>query len=206
MKIYCKYTKEISVLKLEPHPKNPNTHPPEQIKLLAKIIEKHGWRRPIVASSRTGKNVIIKGHGRFEAAQYLCLKKVPVDIQHYESEQDELEDLVADNRLAELVDVDLEKLKEAFQDIDTQLFETGYTEGEIESIINNIEIDEKDLVLERQVDVDPSAAKGQNSLVLHYMAEEADLLIPTLEFLQKLYNCRNTSMTILTILKNNTNG
>jgi len=187
---------------IQEHPKNPNMHPEHQIELLAKIIKKHGWRRPIVVSNRTDSNVIIKGHGRFEAAKLLNLKTVPVDIQSYESEQAELEDLVADNRLTELIDVDMEKLKDALSKIDTDNLETGYTSGEVESIINSIEIEENDLVLEREVDVDPKEASGQKSLVLHYTLEEYGKLMPMVEALQKIYNCKNTSMTILRILKN----
>ena len=202
MKVYCKYTKMLTTDELTEHPSNPNTHPPEQIKLLATIIEKHGWRRPIVASNRTGENVIIKGHGRFEAAQLLGLKELPVDIQEYESEKHELEDLVADNRLAELVDVDMDKLREAFENVDTTHFETGYTDGEIENIINNMEIEKDDLVLDREVDVDPKEASGQKSMILHYMKDEAETLSPILGSLQSIYNCRNISGTVLTLLKN----
>lgn len=205
MKIYCKHTDITRIDELEEHPSNPNTHPAFQIELLARIIKKHGWRRPIVVSERTGKKVIIKGHGRFEAAKYLCLDEVPVDIQTYESEQDELQDLVADNRLAELVEVDMEKLREAFSDVDTAHFETGYSEGEIESIINSISIEKNDLVLEREVDSDPQDSKGQHSLVLHYMYEEAEVLIPMLEALSKIYKCRNNSSTILTLIKKHIN-
>jgi len=202
MKTHCTYSKKLKLDDIQEHPQNPNMHPEHQIELLAKIIKKHGWRRPIVVSNRTGKNVIIKGHGRFEAAKLLKVKNVPVDIQTYDSEQAELEDLVADNRLTELIDVDMEKLKDALSKIDTDNLETGYTSGEVESIINSIEIDENELVLEREVDVDPKEASGQKSLVLHYTLEEHTKLIPMIEVLQKMYNCKNTSMTILTVLKN----
>ena len=187
---------------IQEHPLNPNMHPDTQIELLADIIKKHGWRRPIVVSNRIGENIIIKGHGRFLAARLLRLNTVPVDIQTYDSEQAELEDLVADNRLTELVDVDMEKLRDALSKIDTDQYETGYTDGEVESIINSIEIENNDLVLEREVDIDPKEASGQKSLVLHYTLEEHNKLMPMIESLQKIYNCKNPSMTILTILKN----
>jgi len=202
MKIHCTYSEEIKLEDIQEHPQNPNMHPDTQIELLADIIKKHGWRRPIVVSNRTGENIIIKGHGRFLAARLLGLNTVPVDIQTYESEQAELEDLVADNRLTELVDVDMEKLRDALSKIDTDQYETGYTDGEVESIINSIEIENNDLVLEREVDIDPKEASGQKSLVLHYTLDEHNKLMPMVESLQKVYNCKNPSMTILTILKN----
>ena len=110
--IKCKYTCVLGYSQLTEHPKNPNYHPTRQVELLAEIIKVNGFRRPIVISQRTGKNVIIKGHGRFMASRLLGMDEVPVDIQEYESEKEELEDLVADNRLSELSEIDTKKLYE----------------------------------------------------------------------------------------------
>ena len=84
--------------------KNPNQHPDEQIELLAKIIERQGWRAPVTVSTRSG--LVVRGHGRLMAAKLIGLGSVPVDYQHYDSEEEELADLVADNRLSELAQVD----------------------------------------------------------------------------------------------------
>lgn len=90
---------------LQKNPKNPNKHPPEQIKLLAKIMKHQGWRSPVVVSNRSG--FIIKGHGRLEAAKLNKWDKAPVDLQDYASEADEYADMVADNKIAELADTDM---------------------------------------------------------------------------------------------------
>lgn len=117
-------------------PKNPNQHPPEQIKLLASIIRATGWRAPITVSKRSG--LVTKGHGRLMAAQLDDLTDAPVDYQDYASEAEELADLTADNRIAELATTDNKMLAEVFADIDTgeiPFMLSGYTEEEYGNIV-----------------------------------------------------------------------
>lgn len=103
--IHCAYDKLVPVDELKPHPRNPNKHPKEQIKLLAHIMKVQGIRRPIVVSTRSG--LITIGHGRLEAAQLNGWAAYPVDFQEYESEAMEYADMVADNKIAELSEVDM---------------------------------------------------------------------------------------------------
>ncbi len=134
--IHCAYKKLIQTKELKAYPRNPNTHPTSQIALLAKIIEKQGWRSPIVVSLRS--DYVIKGHGRLLAAQLLKCKKVPVDFQEYDSEKAELADLIADNRLAELSSMEGPELKELLLEMDTGEFDmclTGYDQSELERMM-----------------------------------------------------------------------
>ncbi len=105
----CAYDELIDVDLLVPNPKNPNKHPDEQIKLLAKIMAHQGVRSPIVVSNRSG--FITKGHGRLMAAKLNGWTQMPVDRQDYETEADEYADMVADNKIAELAETDLEMIK-----------------------------------------------------------------------------------------------
>ena len=82
----CSYDELIDVDLLVPNPKNPNKHPDEQIKLLAKIMAHQGVRSPIVVSNRSG--FITKGHGRLMAAKLNGWTQMPVDRQDYETETD----------------------------------------------------------------------------------------------------------------------
>ena len=102
--VWCRFDKAVSIADLKPHPKNPNTHPDTQIETLAEIIRYNGWRAPITVSNLSG--CITRGHGRLMAAEKLGLEAVPVEFQDYESEADELADLIADNRIAELAEID----------------------------------------------------------------------------------------------------
>ena len=134
--VFCAHDAIVPIKDLQPNPKNPNQHPPEQIKLLASVIRATGWRGPITVSTRSG--YIVKGHGRLMAAELDDLKEAPVDYQNYASEAEEMADLTADNRIAELATIDNKMLAEVFADIDTgeiPFMLSGYTEEEYGNIV-----------------------------------------------------------------------
>ena len=134
--IHCACTELVAIEAVTPNPRNPNTHPKGQIELLAKIIAAQGWRNPVVVSDRSG--FVIKGHGRLAAAKVLKASHVPVDRQHYDSEAQEWADMIADNRIAELAEIDTTLLKDLIGDMDTGAIDlalTGYTQEEIEQLL-----------------------------------------------------------------------
>jgi len=134
--VHCACTEIVPIAKLMPNPRNPNQHPEVQIELLAKMIEHHGWRIPITVSARSG--MIVRGHGRYQAAKRAGLRKVPIDIQTYGSEQEEWADMIADNRIAELSEIDPRILRDLLTEIDTGSIDmgmTGYTEDELARLI-----------------------------------------------------------------------
>lgn len=112
----CACTERRDPAGLVPHPRNPNTHPPDQIRLLARIIGHQGWRNPIVVSARSG--FVVSGHGRLQAALQLGAPEVPVDVQDFATEADEWAHLVADNRLAELAEMERGELDALLREID----------------------------------------------------------------------------------------
>ncbi|KUO77215.1 MAG: hypothetical protein APF81_08360 [Desulfosporosinus sp. BRH_c37] len=135
--VFCAHDAIIMTSDLKPNPKNPNQHPLEQVKLLGAIIRAQGWRGPITISNRSG--LIVRGHGRLMAAQLEELIEVPVDYQNYSSDAEEMADLVADNRIAELSDADAKMLAEVFADINTGEIPftlSGYSEEEYSDIVN----------------------------------------------------------------------
>ena len=134
--VFCAHDAIVDVAKLVPNPKNPNHHPDSQIQMLGRIIRQTGWRQPITVSTRSG--FIVKGHGRLAAALLEGMGAVPVDYQNYSNEAEEYADLIADNRLAELAEIDQKMLADIFADIDTgeiPMELTGYTDEEVESIV-----------------------------------------------------------------------
>lgn len=138
--IYCSYTKIEPIEKLKPNPRNPNKHPKEQIEMLASIISENGWRAPITVSTLSG--LVVKGHGRLEAAKLLGLKNVPVDYQDYDNESLELADLLADNRIAELSKNDKRMLLNLFEEFDTGAVDfelSGYTEKEYRELAHSFD-------------------------------------------------------------------
>lgn len=134
--VFCAHDAIVDAAKLVPNPKNPNTHPDAQIQALGRIIRQTGWRQPITVSKLSG--FIVKGHGRLSAALLEGLKEVPVDYQNYTNAAEEYADLVADNRIAELAELDNKLLADIFAEIDTgeiPMELTGYTEDEVESLV-----------------------------------------------------------------------
>lgn len=131
--IHCAHDAVIAIGELTPNAKNPNRHPDRQIELLARIIEGNGWRSPITVSTRSG--MIVRGHGRYEAAKRLGLDRVPVDYQDYASEAEEWQDLLADNRIAELSHVDEDLLRGILQDIDLNVELAGYEVDYVDDLL-----------------------------------------------------------------------
>ncbi|MHC1760538.1 MAG: site-specific DNA-methyltransferase [Negativicutes bacterium] len=153
--IHCAHDALADITTLVPNPRNPNRHPDKQIELLGKIIKNQGWRAPITVSTRSG--FIVRGHGRLLAAQKLGLSEVPVDRQDYASEAEEWADMIADNRIAELSEIDDEAvsrlLTEFDMDFDREL--TGFSVKDIDKLVAQFE--DKDVV-DDGFDVDQTIA------------------------------------------------
>lgn len=82
---------------LIPYARNSKLHSPEQIEKIAQQITAFGFDQPIVVDK---KKVIIKGHGRREAALILKLKKVPVFVSSMD-ENSAMAARIGDNKVAE---------------------------------------------------------------------------------------------------------
>jgi ParB-like chromosome segregation protein Spo0J len=86
--------------------------------------------------------MVVKGHGRLMAAELLGCKTVPVDFQDYENESLELADLMADNRIAELSQIDNKKLLNLFEEFDSGKVEfnlSGYDEKFYEELAHSFD-------------------------------------------------------------------
>lgn len=138
--VYCSHDEIVDIMKIIPNPKNPNTHGERQIEILSQVIKAQGWRKPITVSRRSG--FVVAGHGRLQAALQLQADKVPVDYQDYATEAEEYADLVADNRIAELSEIDHEMLNSILEDIreyeDFNFELTGYSDYDLESILEDM--------------------------------------------------------------------
>ena len=94
--IYCAHTRLVDPNTLKPNPANPNRHSAHQIQLLASIIQEQGWRNPITLSMRSG--LIVRGHGRPEAALPTGSAGVPVDAEESGSAPDMHATRLSENR------------------------------------------------------------------------------------------------------------
>lgn len=138
IKVNCRYDKMINIANIKRNPHNPNKHSTEQITRLAIVIERNGWRNPLVVSKRSG--YLVKGECRLLAAFRLNCEVVPVEFQDYESDEAEYSDLIADNKIAELSEQDNREILGILDDLQkngsTDLLATGFSSGEINSLLS----------------------------------------------------------------------
>src|SRR5690349_11583217 len=106
----------IDIEALKPSPRNTRTHPGKQVRQIADSIAAFGFVVPIVANEHRR---ILMGHGRYEAAKLLGLKRVPVIEVSGLSEAKCRALALADNRIAqnagwnrELLNAELAELSE----------------------------------------------------------------------------------------------
>lgn len=117
-----------------PYEKNAKKHPKKQVEQIAASIREFGFNQPIVVDKN---NVIIVGHGRFEAAKLLGLDEVPA-IQLDLTEQQAKSYRLADNKLNE-TDWDMELVIEELKTLDENYLELSGFDADL-----IIELDEKD--------------------------------------------------------------
>lgn len=166
IRVYCSHDKIVNIDELKPNPKNPNQHPDEQIELLSKIILQNGWRDRITVSNLSG--LIVKGHGRYMAAIGAGLGEVPVDYQDYEDAAAEYADLIADNKIAELSEVDNEAARALIESLDNFDIDSldlscyGFLDDEIADIFPELAPDDSkdDEVPEIDEDEEPITKRG----------------------------------------------
>lgn len=181
--VWCSFDKLVDIVDLRPNPKNVNAHPDVQVALLAKIIRKQGWRNPIVVSKLSG--CIVKGHGRLQAAQLLKVEKVPVDFQDYKDQASELADLMADNRLSELAECDINLTRHLLEELDQilgldDIELTGYSEKEVAKILG----------IEAQADAQDMIDEGASFIVSIACQNEKDQLETFAKLKDLGYNCK----------------
>ena len=130
-------TLQIQALRLDAlraHPTNPRTHSKKQIHQIGASIRKFGFINPILID---GENRILAGHGRLAAAKQLGMETVPTVCVEGLTEAQARAYLIADNRLAELADWDVELLASELHyvtelDIEFDLTITGFDTPEID--------------------------------------------------------------------------
>lgn len=166
--VWCAYDKIVNVTDLKPNPDNPNVHPEEQIRALGKLIKYHGWRNPITISKRSG--FVVRGHGRLTAAIQRGFSRVPVEYQEYKTDSDEVADLIADNKIAELSAIDEDLVLKLFDDIkntgmDLEL--TGYLNSELDEMLNKMD-KKKALAGRPEVEFTSEIMLEHNYIVLYF--------------------------------------
>ena len=127
----------VPIAALRPYESNARTHSQQQIKQIARSIERFGFTNLVLID---GNNKIICGHGRIAAARLLGFRTVPaLKIEHL-NEAEKRAYVIADNRLAEKSGWDREILAielQALVDIDFEMELTGFETSELDLIFED---------------------------------------------------------------------
>jgi hypothetical protein len=109
VRIKVKNIEFVPIGQLKPNPRNAKKHPHRQIALLAENYERFGVTQPIVIDEN---DTIICGHARFEAGQKIGLTHLPVVRLSGLTSVEKRALAIADNKLAELGDWDMDMLSQ----------------------------------------------------------------------------------------------
>jgi ParB-like chromosome segregation protein Spo0J len=121
---------------LKPAARNARTHSKKQVTQVANSISEFGFINPIVAD---GRDQVVAGHARLEAAKQLRLKKVPVIRVSHLTETQLRALMLADNKIAsnagwdrELLATELGELQTALPECGLDLAITGFEPAEVD--------------------------------------------------------------------------
>ena len=124
---------QIPIYDIKPYENNAKKHTEAQIEEIAKSIHDFGFNQNLVIDKN---NVLVVGHGRWEAAKLLGLETVPcVRAENLTDEQIRLYRLV-DNRVATTpidVEIELAELESIDLDISDYSFDLGEMQVEVET-------------------------------------------------------------------------
>lgn len=115
MEIKCSYTKLVPLSELKPYSRNRNSHSEEQIERLAKLLDHHGQRRPLIVSTLSGE--IVAGNGTLESMKKIGATHAAVDFQDFENSDAEYTFSVSDNAVSEWSQVDLAGINSDLADL-----------------------------------------------------------------------------------------
>jgi len=117
---------KLKIKDIKPNPKNPKKHVDD---LIEKSIKETGYISPIVVDEN---NIILAGHGRFNALTKLGYKEVEVIVKRGLSEKQKEKYMLLDNKLTERGGWDIEMLS----DFDSGLLsEAGFSSEELDDIL-----------------------------------------------------------------------
>ena len=133
-----------------PNSRNVRTHSKKQLGQIATSVEKFGFLNPILVDE-TG--MVLAGHGRLEAARLLGISQVPVVVITHLSDAEKRAYVLADNKLAEnagwdreMLAIELGDLAVMLPDINLDIGITGFSAGELDSLLLDHAADERDPV------------------------------------------------------------
>ena len=120
--------REVEIAELKPYERNAKQHGKEQVERIAKSIRELGFLSPCLIDQEYN---VIAGHGRILAAKTIGLKKVPCVFVEGLTEAQRRAYIIADNRLTELGEWNMEAVKFELEDLRLEGFDLSLTGFEI---------------------------------------------------------------------------
>lgn len=131
--------KKVEVGKLIPYVNNAKIHGDDQVTKIASSIREFGFLNPILIDKDFN---IIAGHGRVMAAKKLGLKEVPALFIEGLSEAQRKAYILADNRLGELANWDMDLVKMELEELELADFDIDLTGFDINEFLKPGEVKE----------------------------------------------------------------
>lgn len=132
---------DVDISVLIPYAKNAKQHSEEQVKKIADSITEFGFLNPILIDKDYN---VIAGHGRIEASKLLGLKSVPCIFVEGLTEAQRRAYILADNKLTELGDWNMDLVYEELDALEEFGFNTELTGFSIEDTEEEAEVQEDD--------------------------------------------------------------
>jgi len=144
--------KTINVLDLKPYPKNSIIHTENQIEKIAKNIKENGYYSPIGVDKN---NVIVFGHGRYEAIKILGIEKIEVYNLSDKTDKQIKKLRILDNKITsdhydkDLLRLEIEDIYDGFDNSDIIMDELYIDEEKLNILIPAQETDGDNEITEK---------------------------------------------------------
>ena len=119
---------EVAIDLLRPYERNAKIHPSDQVERIKRSIEEFGFVTPCVID---GEYNLIAGHGRVQAAKEMGMDSVPCVFVEGLTEAQRKAYILADNRLGELGEWDMELVFDELDDLGEMGFDVELTGFEL---------------------------------------------------------------------------
>ena len=126
----------LKVSELTPYANNARKHSAKQVNMLAESISEFGFVAPVLIDKN---GHILAGHGRIEAAKQLGMEKVPCCYIEGLTEEQKKAYILADNRLQELSEWDMELVTSELEALDAADFNVDLTGFSLDDIFDQTE-------------------------------------------------------------------
>ena len=137
-----KQVKKVGIDKLIPYINNAKVHSEDQITRIASSIREFGFLSPVLIDKDFN---VIAGHGRIMAARKLGMTEVPCIAVEGLSDAQRKAYILADNRLGELADWDMDLVRLELEELELANFDIDLTGFDINEFLKPGEVVEVDV-------------------------------------------------------------